>query len=474
MVFRRMRFVIIPALVLACAAVAAQVRNRPWPPGVQKVSESSPPLLPDEAMKTFFMPPGYHLELVASEPLVHDPILLDFDADGRMWIVEMTAFQPEDDLAAANERAPECRVVVLEDTNDDGRADKRTVFMDGLVLPRAIKVLDRGVLIGEPPNLWFARDTNGDLVADGKELVTNTYGRGDGNVEHNANTLFWAMDNWIYTSEHDGYLRFKNGKFETAPTLSRGQWGASQDDAGRVYRNSNSDALFVDIVAARYFMRNPTQVRTRGLYESLQDDEVNTVFPVRPTPGVNRGYQTGILREDGTLRQYTAAGSPTIYRGDRLPRELYGNAFIAESAGNLVGRLVLSDDGTTLRSRRAYDRAEFLASTDERFRPVWLANAPDGTLYVVDMYRGVIQHRDFITEYLRDWILKNNLQNGVGFGRIYRVVHDTTRRDSRPALGRATTAQLVATLSHANGWRRRCGCQDLRASARRGAAPPPC
>src|SRR5678816_3553499 len=156
-----MRVVIILAVAVATAValVAAQVNNAPWPPGVQKVEESSPPLPPDQAMKTFFMPPGYHLELVASEPLVQDPIVIDFDADGRIWVLEMTAFQPEDDLAAANELAPECRVVVLEDTDDDGKVDTRTVFMDGLVLPRALKVLDRGVLIGEPPNLWFARNT---------------------------------------------------------------------------------------------------------------------------------------------------------------------------------------------------------------------------------------------------------------------------------------------------------------------------
>ncbi len=301
------------AILVVCAAtftmIAAQVNNSPWPPGVQKVSESSPPLPPDQAMKTFYMPPGYRLELVASEPLVQDPIVMDFDADGRIWIVEMPTWQPEDDLTAASERDPACRIVVLEDTNDDGKADKRTVFMDRLVLPRAIKVLDRGVLIGEPPNLWLARDTNGDLKADTKDLVTNTYGRADGNIEHNANSLLWAMDNWIYTSEHDGYLRLKNGKFETAKTLARGQWGASQDDVGRVYRDTNSAALFVDIIPARYFMRNPTLPRTRGLYESLQNDAVNTVFPVRPTLGVNRGYQTGILRADGTLR--------AVHRGRR-------------------------------------------------------------------------------------------------------------------------------------------------------------
>ena len=123
-----------------------------------------------------------------------------------------------------------------------------------------------------------------------------------------------------------------------------------------------------------------------------------TVWPCAPTPGVNRGYQNGVLRADGTLATYTAVCAPTVYRGDRLPAELYGNVFVAEPAGNLVSRIVVSDDGTRLRARKAYDNAEFLASTDERFRPVYLSNAPDGTLYVVDMYRGIIQHTGYITE----------------------------------------------------------------------------
>ena len=132
------------------------------------------------------MPPGYHLELVASEPMVQDPVVIDWDADGRMWVVEMLGYM--NDIQATGEHNPLGRVVVLEDTNGDGRMDKRTVFADGLVLPRALKVLDHGVLVGEPPNLWLMKDTNGDLKADTKELVTNAYGRLDANVEHNANS----------------------------------------------------------------------------------------------------------------------------------------------------------------------------------------------------------------------------------------------------------------------------------------------
>jgi mono/diheme cytochrome c family protein/glucose/arabinose dehydrogenase len=440
------------ALLIAATAVTGYgfQSGHPWPPGLQQVSDTSPVLTPEAEMKTFFMPPGYHVELVASEPMIEEPILIDWDADGRLWVVEQRGYMQ--DLTATNERAPLGRVSVLEDTNGDGKMDKKTVFLDGLVQPRALKVLDHGVLIGEPPNLWLARDTDGDLRSDTKELVVDTYGTALANVEHNANSLTWALDNWMYTSEHNGYLRLKNGKFEYRPTLARGQWGASQDDAGRIYRNTNEAALFVDLLPARYFMRNPNLLRTRGSYESLQNPEINTVWPVRPTRGVNRGYQDGILRPDGRLTRFTSVCSPTVYRGDRLPRELYGNVFVAEPAANLVSRLIVSDDGTTLRSKKAYDGAEFLASTDERFRPVYLSNAPDGTLYIVDAYHGIIQHKGFITEYLRDQILSRKLDQPSGHGRIYRVVHDGTKRDRAPALSKATPARLVETLSHPNGW----------------------
>src|SRR3982751_3087747 len=218
-------------------------------------------------MNTFPVARGYRVELVASEPMITDPVVIDFDPEGRMWAVEMTGYM--NTIAAENEHQPLGRVVVLEDTNDDGKMDKRTVFAEGLVLPRALKVLAHGVLVGEPPNLWLMKDTNGDLKADTKDLVTDTYGRPAASLEHNANSLFWAMDNVMYTSEGDFHLRLKNGKVETIPTLARGQWGATQDDAGRVFRNVNDAPLFADFVAAKYYSRNPNLVRRSGLYQQL-------------------------------------------------------------------------------------------------------------------------------------------------------------------------------------------------------------
>ena len=176
MVFARLRAI----GIFFCLAVTtvfglqSSPANRPWPPGVQKVSSESPVLSPADALKTFFMPPGYHLELVASEPLVQDPTVMDWDLAGRLWVVEMTGFVR--DLQAPEPNLdPIGHVVVLEDTNHDGTMDKRTVFADGLILPRALKVLDNGVLVGEPGSLWLMRDTNGDLRADTKELITHAY-----------------------------------------------------------------------------------------------------------------------------------------------------------------------------------------------------------------------------------------------------------------------------------------------------------
>jgi mono/diheme cytochrome c family protein/glucose/arabinose dehydrogenase len=443
----------IAVLAVAAAAGAAAFRSAgQWPPPVARLPDSSPVRSPGEELKTIVMPPGYHLEIVASEPLVQDPVVIDWDKDGRLWVVEMPGYM--NDIHAGHEHDPVGRIVVLQDTDGDGRMDTRTVFADGLVLPRALKVLDDGVLVGEPPHLWFMPDKNHDLKADGKELVTDGYGRLDANVEHNANTLLWALDNWIHTSEVDTFLRLKNGQFEVRKTLSRGQWGASQDDAGHVFRNSNESALHADLVPTFYYSRNPALVRTRGSDEFLghAPDDLNEVWPIRPTPGVNRGYQTGILRADGSLAHYTSVCAPTVYRGDRLPPELYGNVFVAEPAANVVSRLIVNDDGTTLRAKKGYAKGEFIASTDERFRPVYLSSAPDGTLYVVDLYRGIIQHRGFITEYLRDQILSRSLEQPIGNGRIWRVVHDTTRRGPSPSLGSATSATLIDTLSHQNGW----------------------
>src|SRR4029450_12915945 len=299
------------------------------------------------------------------------------------------------------------------------------------------------------------KDVAADRKADSRELVSDSYGRAAASIEHNANSLFWGLDNVIYTSEHDWHLRWTSGKFETIPTLARGQWGASMDDAGRIFRNVNDAPLFADVVAAKYYARNPNLVRTRGLYEPLISREASTIWPIRATRGVNRGYRDQFFRPDDSSVTIQGVGTPIVYRGDRLPKELYGDAFITDSTTNLVHRYKIVDDGTgQLKAVDGYAKGEILASWDERFRPVNLLGGPDGTLYVVDMYRGIVQEAIYWTDFLKAYIGTHELQQPIHLGRIWGSVPDTTKKQAKPALSKATPAQLVSALSHANGWYR--------------------
>ncbi len=441
-------------------AGTAKVPGNAWPPKRAGAAIAAA-LTPEEAMATFSVPPGYHVELVVAEPMVDSPILMDFDADGRMWVVEMPGFLPDE--SGQDSKEPIDRVVVLEDTNDDGKMDKRTIFADKLDAPRAIKVLKDGVLLGIPPSLWYMRDTDGDLKADIREKVNDTYGRGR-NIEHDANSLLWAMDNIMYSSEHTWDLKWKDGKFESLPTISKGQWQISQDDFGRVFKNTNDSPLFVDFTPARYFLRNPNNPRTRGLYELLIEQMAATVYPVRDNRGVNRGYRDELFRADGSSIVIQGTSGPTIYRGDKYPASARGDAFIADSTTNLVHQMKIVDDGSgRLTAKNSWPQGEFFASSDERCRPVHAYSAPDGTMYVIDMYRGVVQAGGIWSEYLTGYIQKNKMLLPVGYGRIWRVVYGDgpAARGPRPALSKATAPQLVDTLSHPNGWWRDAAQQLL-------------
>lgn len=465
------------ALALAGMVITGYASQAPstsqiWPPPVQPVAPVARPLAPAEALKTFAVPPGYRIELVAAEPLVQDPIMLEWDPAGRLWVIELPGYMR--DISAKGELDPVGRIVVLQDRDRDGVMDTRTVFADGLVQPRALKVLDHGVLVGEPPDIWLLRDTDGDLRSDTKTRVAGNFGRRLANVEINANSFYWALDNRIYSSglAADQFLRLRGDTFEVHESVSRGQWGLAQDDSGRMYRNHNESPLHVDLVPAPYYARNPNLVRTRGSHERMAepDGRLTTVWPSHQTPGTNRAYQFGILRENGTLARYTAACAPTIYRGDRLPAELYGNAFVAEPAANLVSRFVLWDDGKTLRAKKAWDQGEFVTSTDERFRPVHLSTGPDGTLYIADMYRGILQHGAYVTEYLRAQIQSRELEQPTGYGRIYRIVHEPAP-PAAPLPDTSSPEKLVALLSHPNGWWRETAQRLLVERGERSVAP---
>ncbi len=439
------------------AGAAPQAPSAPMP------SAPAPVLTPEDGLKSLTIAPGYKVEIAAAEPLIHAPVAIQFGPDGRLWVVEMNGYSPV--LGGLGEDDPNGRVVALGDRDADGRYDEATVFLDNLVLPRSIMLVGDGVLVGAPPELAFWRDTNGDGKADTKLVIASDYGAKPNpklplstNAELFANGGLWAYDNWIYSAAYMKKFRYRDGAFETAPTIFRGQWGFTQDDYGRFYYNDNTHSLFGDVIFGDYLQRNPNYPRLEGTKVNIAADEL--VWPARETPGVNSGGQPARELRDGKLFKFTAACGPWIYRGDLLPA-LYGDAFIAEPVGNLVQRKVLTGENGTVIGRNPYDRADFLTSTDERFRPVNFGTGPDGALYVVDMYRGIVEHHSLISPYLREAIKARQLEGPYGHGRIYRVVPIDTPARRVAQIGRLTSAQWVAHLADANAWWRETAQQVL-------------
>ncbi len=417
-----------------------------------------PPVLsPEEAVARIKLPKGFRAELVASEPMIESPVAVSFDDQGRMYVVEMRGYMH--DLDAKGEDQPIGRISRLEDTDGDGRMDKATVFADHLLMPRAVMAYRDGALVGEPPNLKWFRDTDGDGVADKVEVVATDFGKEGGQPEHMVNSPTWMMDNSITMANHPSRYRLHQGGLVSEPTAQGGQWGLTQDDWGRPYFNYNSALLHLHLFAPQFYLRNPGLPSRTGLNFNAMKE--GTTWPSHPTPGVNRGYTMesvqpdgkvtkGTLRADGTLRSVTATCGAAIYRGDLFPKEFRGNAFVPEPSANLVKRLVLTEKNGVVTGANAYEEREFLTSTDERFRPVNAYTGPDGALYLVDMARGVIQHKGFLTYYLVANIEDRKLETPISLGRIYRIVPE----GSKPAMTKLPkdTAGLVDALNHANGW----------------------
>ena len=416
---------------------------------------SSPVLSPAQALTTFQLEEGFQIELVASEPLIKSPIAMTFDNQGRIWVVEMQSYMT--DINGSEEDQKESRIVILEDKDGDGVMDEAKVFLDKLGMPRAITIVEGGILYADPPNLWFVENHNDEPGE--RTLVDAAYAIG-GNPEHQPNGLMRGIDNWYYNAKSSTRYRYIDNEWVKEKTEFRGQWGISKDDYGRLFYNTNSNQLRGDLVPPSKLIRNPDFKEGTGINVEFSSNQ--SVYPIRPTPGVNRGYQDWVLDQSAKLKAFTAACGPLIYRGHNYPEEFIGNAFVCEPAGNLIKRNTIIGNGLYVEAVQAYEDKEFLASTDERFRPVSLYNAPDGNMYVVDMYKGIIQHEVYLTDYLREQIKARELEKPLGLGRIYKITYmgnwkeqllnKLFKQPSQPNLGNASDRELIQYLSHPNGW----------------------
>ena len=412
--------------------------------------DPSPPLSPSQALQSFELAdPDLEIQLVASEPLVQDPVAISFDEAGRLWVVEMIGFMR--DIDGTGEKDPVGRVSVLFDNDGDGQMDTSTIFLDSLILPRAIAVVNGGALVAENIPLWFAEDTDGDFKADTKTLIDPAYG-GQGMPEHSANALWRGMDNWYYNAKSKSRFRKIDSLWVKEETEFRGQWGICHDNSGRLYYNYNWSQLHADLVPPNSLQRNKHHKSSSGIDHGLTLDR--KIYPIRSNTAVNRGYVPGTLDEEGKLLEFASACGPLIYRGDVLPDSYLGNAFVCEPTGNLIKRNAVLEDGFMLSASGVYENREFLASTDERFRPISLASGPDGALYVVDMYKGIIQHGPYMTEYLREVSLKRKLDKPINMGHIWRITSKKNITEKAEDLSKLKPAELVKLLKHPNGWTR--------------------
>ena len=270
----------------------------------------SPVLSPEQAMESFVLQDGFRIELVASEPMIEDPVAAAFAPDGSLWVIEMQSFMP--DVDGNNELQPISRVVHLTDTNGDGAMDESIVFLDNLVLPRAIAITHDGILLVEPPNLLYCRDLDGDGVCDEKRVLTDGFGGLD-SIEHAGNGLIFGLDNTFHNSQHPYSFRFDGEAITSIPVPAHGQWGTTQDDYGRQYYTPNSYPVLIDDLPKKYARKNGKSRNIDGLYSWISPDK--RVWPVHATPGVNRGYQEGRLTDEYRLTKNSSCQLlPTVQR----------------------------------------------------------------------------------------------------------------------------------------------------------------
>src|SRR5262245_44151588 len=430
------------------------------------------PLSARDEQATFRVPKGFKIELVACEPDIVDPVAMAFDENGRMFVAEMRAY-PNKGIGTGFITSG--RVVMLEDRDGDGFFEKSTVFADKLRLPTSVMPYKGGLLIANPPDFVFMEDTDGDGKADRQRVLYSGFNLS--NIQQMINSLQWGLDNWVYgCAGADGgivhsaekkdapavNLRARGVRFHPdvpaslEPTSGGGQFGLTADDWGQWFTATNSQHLRHIVLPDHYLRRNPHLPVSQVTIDIPDHGAACKVHRISPFEAW-RVERTTRRKGDPAFKNWpasemvpggyvTSGCSPLVYLADRFPKQYYGNTFVCDPANNLIHRDILVPKGATFIAERADADCDFLASTDNWFRPVNLSIGPDGAIYVVDFYREVIETPLSLPDDIK---AKLNLESR-GRGRIWRIVPDDGKTTPRPSLGKAKSTDLVARLADAN------------------------
>ena len=427
------------------------------------------------------------IELAAAEPLVVDPVAVAWDEHGRMYVVEGRGYP----TPQPGEPGPGI-VALLEDLDGDGVYDKRTEFATGLDFPNGVLCWNGGVIVTCAPDVLYLRDTDGDGVADVRQVLLTGFSTKQSTQLRTSHPTL-GLDGWIYVtsgliggkvhpldapelaveSVSDFRFRLDAAMKVTAlePAVGRGQFGMSFDDFGRRFVCSNRNPAQHIVLTPRQIQRNAA-LPTDGVQEVAAPGDAARVYPL--TQDTTTASFIPALINTPHAGSFTSACGLLVYRGTALGHDRYGNLFICEPAQNLVQRQVVRASGVSFESRRPYEGREFLASTDNWFRPVFAAHGPDGALYICDMYRKAIDHPDYLPKEARELF---DFRAGHDRGRIYRIVADLTdgaaKRQRPNATGAPETARLrfapLTELESPNGWARDTASRLLIESG----GPPP-
>ncbi|MGB0582710.1 MAG: PVC-type heme-binding CxxCH protein [Limisphaerales bacterium] len=465
--------------LLCCGLVVSSV-SAAEPEVTSEEMPRFPAYEPADALKTFKVKEGYHLELAAHEPLVIDPITMCFDEQGRLFVVEMV------DYSERREENPHLgRIRMLTDTDGDGKFDKASVYADNLPWPTAVICYNGGIFVGATPNIWWCRDNDNDGQADERKIAVTGFAGGQTrlNVQGLFNSFQWGLDNRIHGAfssmggknvrrpgapEDEGINgRYTDFSFDPRTMEIRlenggGQYGMSFDSQGRKFMCSNSRHAMHSVYDRRYAGGNRHFAMPSGRLGIAKEGNAAEVFRLSADEpwrvirtrwrisGVVRGAVEGGGRVSG---YFTGATGVTVQKGAAYGSGFMDNLFVGDAGGNLVHRKIVEENGVDLIARRPDDEQnyEFIASTDNWFRPVHFQNGPDGCLYIADMYRETIEHPWSIPEEIKKHL---DLNSGNDRGRVYRIAPDGYKYAGKVNLAAKSDRELVALLDHPNGWQR--------------------